>query len=330
MADEVENIVVEIPDPETHEYISQRLQTVELTPNQKKLAERSRIEAEGFFPGNKHLMWLFVKNALQDLRLPVSEEERGQLEPHFSYEFEQDEFLTRYPVVDRATVTVDGTSIEVLYHLPGESIDHEQLDQIQNILSQIGKLSPESLKVVQKIFVVPEDERQDIGGYGKNGRVLRRTIDHHYTAIMMTKRGWNAEIEHRIPGVTNFAGTFTHEMAHIIQDQIPTVLNGFTRSIGYHWIRDFDTTIKKIVLSPGWSVETDKNGIDKYLFHEETGIKSKTGRVPVDLEGLPTSYAGFDSSEDFCESFVAWFFGRPLDKTRQEFFDKMFPDFSES
>lgn len=305
-------------DLSKQQLLTQQILGLPLKPNQINLVESYVSGALYDFPGNERAAFLAAKRNLYHL-------EPEEMKEFESYSFFPEEHPTRTKFIrERQIIKIGDHTIEILNLNPNINLDHDHIRSITKVISMIHNLSPQFSNYLLKIFIILRKDT-DSEDYGKNGYVTRRQSDvtpeglHLNRGIVLTQEGYRSDLGHRIPGVNNLEGTIVHEFGHILHSFNQELTDLFTEALGYHRIEDTQG-----VWTDGWTKIHDPEKEEILFTHKKTGLKSKSGYVVQDLSKLPSSYACFNLSEDICESFVAWLFGKPLDDTRKKIFDDFF------
>lgn len=204
---------------------------------------------------------------------------------------------------------VNGRQITVYNYSEKKPFTDEHIQGAERVFKEFASRFPKILEQVRWILIEDHQLPSAFGDpekYPTNGYALRG-----WSAFQLYPRGMEL-FPFRIPAATNFEGTLTHELTHLIQSE-------FESEWGerFQWAYCFDDEY-----TDQWEVrETPTVGFDgtnKKLFNKETGEMAPQGQFPLQPDQCITFYAKQNMGEDICESMVAYVYDPELLKRVSE------------
>lgn len=170
---------------------------------------------------------------------------------------------------EQLSIQVGGQNIE-LYNF-GVELTPEQTAELQGIMVKFNRSAIRGKLTGLQYILIDDNPKID----PKTNEPRRGSAFNEMSAIALYPRAVSNE-PHRVPNVSNFAGTLSHEVGHILAD------TAFVEK----WKRKF-----------GWEELPD----DEVKVIGDLRVTKRCAQP----ERLISSYAGFSPEEDICESLVA-------------------------
>lgn len=200
--------------------------------------------------------------------------------------------------------TVNGRQITVYNYGKDKPFTDEHIERAQRVFEEFSSHFPQILEQMHWVLV---DDHQlpvafgDPEKYPTNGMAMKSR-----KAFRLFPRGMEL-FPFRIPVVANFDGVLTHEMTHLIEDELEK-----------EWWEKFqwDFCIDHLDEwewrpTPGSTFD----GLNKRPYNKQTGEMAPTAKFPLQPDKCVTFYAKLDWNEDACESMVAYIYNPEMLKT---------------
>lgn len=194
---------------------------------------------------------------------------------------------------EQIEIKIGDNKIEVYNFNREVEFSDKHLEETVHILKKYEEYDPELLKKIKFILINNVQEPSLLDNEEKfplNGRHTKEQ-----NMIELFPRGMRLDIEHRIPGISNFKGTMAHETYHHKVDA--DIVNDWRENFDWDWCHNYPDD---------WLVKETKSG-RKFRLNKKTGrlnFSSFTNSPELCLN----DYAQSDIDEDICDSAVATFF----------------------
>lgn len=191
---------------------------------------------------------------------------------------------------EQVEFAINGRQITVYNFNRDKLFTDEHVERAKKAFQQLLARFPKVFDEIRWVLiddVQPPSLLADDYLYPTNGTAMRE-----HRAFRFMPRGTEL-MPHRVSAVTNFEGTFVHELGHLIQSEF----EGEWRE-KYKWQYCFDHEDE-------WEVRKAQNGENRW-FNKETGEMAPQGQFPLQPEQCVTSYARQNMGEDICDSLVAY------------------------
>ena len=198
---------------------------------------------------------------------------------------------------EQVEIDVNGKGVTVYNFDRGSWFDEEHIKLATSVL---GKFTSRFPSVLDKVSWILVDDIQltsafgDPENYPTNGGALRE-----FSAFQLYPRGMEL-IPHRVEAVTNFTGTLTHELTHLIASEFEDEWKD-----KFKWAGCLD-------YPEDWELRPTPEGQDRKFYNKKTGEMSPQNQFPLEPDQCVNYYAKQNMSEDICESMVAYLFDPEL------------------
>ncbi|MBI2028690.1 MAG: hypothetical protein HYT07_03735 [Candidatus Levybacteria bacterium] len=224
----------------------------------------------------------------------------------------KDWFLTEYwrkkgQPNEQVEFTIDNSPITLYNWNEEQPFTERHIEEAKKALQELGSRFPQILNNLRWILIEDHQEPSLLGDpnkYPANGNSWSR-----WKTFRLFPRGMSFE-PHRIQKASNFEGTLTHELTHLIVD-------GFRKE----WNEKFKWELCDSYPNE-WELKESPDGKKKVYFHKNTGEMAPQWRFPLQPEQCINYYAKQNTDEDICESMVAYIYDSELlEKASQDKLD---------
>lgn len=176
-------------------------------------------------------------------------------------------------------------------------------EHIARMQKALGELTSRFPQVVDKIRWILIDDNAPASAFGDPERFpLNGDAMLQWHAFRFFPRGLEF-VPHRVEGVSNFEGTFIHEMTHLIDRDFT---DEWVDKFKWEWCSDYPDD---------WEMRSTPDGTDKKFFNKQTGEMSLQGEFPLQPDQCVTAYSRQNQREDICDSMVAYVYNPDLLKS---------------
>lgn len=178
-----------------------------------------------------------------------------------------------------------------LYNYDEEAFTDNHLKQTEETMKKFFTKFPQAFGKIRWIII---DDKQSPSYFGDEEKYPYNGETEKSLKLLRLYPRALKSIQHRIPSVSNLKGTLTHELAHLVNDQIASEWN---KHFLWKSCRDFPND---------WQERPTSDWTGKKFFNRYTGEMSPWGEIPMQPEQCVTEYAKGNVREDIADSVVAF------------------------
>lgn len=195
--------------------------------------------------------------------------------------------------------TINGRQITVYNYNQDKPFTDDHIQRTSRVFQELASRFPKILDQLRWVLI---DDYQIPSAFGDPEKYPTNGSAHRdWKAFRLYPRGTELT-PHRIAAATNFDGTLTHELTHLIESE-------FEPEWGerFKWGYCFDDGYKD-----EWEARLTPDGSMKRLFNKKTGEMSPQGQFSFQPDQCVTFYAKQNMNEDIAESMVAYIYDPEL------------------
>lgn len=170
----------------------------------------------------------------------------------------------------------------------------KHIKEATDVLQKYANYDPNLLKGI-KFLLLEDKQNSDMLESNEKFPVSGRNLP-EWGAIRIDPRGMRMDIEHRVPGLSNFKGTFAHEIFENIKDK--KLFNEWRKDFEWDYCSDYPDE---------WDVRKAKDDFHLIYTNKKTGQLS-FGMFTTKPELCLNDYTKVNMKEDICDSAVAALF----------------------
>lgn len=194
---------------------------------------------------------------------------------------------------------INGRQVTVYNWSSEKPFTDEHIERATRVFQELSSKYPQLLDQIKWVLI---DDLQLPSAFGDSEKYPTNGFAHRsWGAFQLYPRGMDL-MPHRVAAATNFDGTLTHELTHLIQSD-------FEEEWGerFKWAYCFDDEYKD-----EWEARLTPDGSMKRPFNKKTGEMSPQGQFPLQPDQCVTFYAKQNMGEDIAESMVAYVYDPEL------------------
>lgn len=192
---------------------------------------------------------------------------------------------------------IGDSSVTVYNYNKDEPFTDEHIKKAQRVLELLSSHFPQVLQKCRWILIDEEQTKSIFGDsikYPLNGQGLKS-----WSGVRLYTRGTEF-MPHRIAATSNFEGTLTHELGHLINEQFAEEWED-----KFKWLYCYE-------FPDQWELRPVPEGEGKRFFNKQTDEMAPQGRFAVQPEQCVNYYAKQTPEEDIAESIVAYIYDPDL------------------
>ncbi len=204
--------------------------------------------------------------------------------------------------VEQIEFGINGRQVTVYNYNQEKPFTDEHIERASKVFQEFAARFPQILDQLRWVLI---DDHQLPSAFGDPEKYPTNGLAHKsWRAFQLYPRGMEL-IPHRVAAATNFDGTLTHELTHLIQGE-------FEDEWGekFKWGYCFDDENQD-----EWEPRLTPDGSMKRPFNKKTGEMSPQGQFSMQPDQCVTFYAKQNMGEDIAESMVAYVYDPELLKT---------------
>jgi len=210
---------------------------------------------------------------------------------------------------EQVEFTINGRQVTIYNWSSEKPFTDEHIERVTRVFQELSSKYPQILDQIRWVLI---DDFQLPSAFGDPEKYPTNGFAHRsWRAFQLYPRGMDL-MPHRVAAATNFDGTLTHELTHLIQSD-------FEAEWGdrFKWAYCFDDEYKD-----EWEARLTPDGSMKRPFNKKTGEMSPQGQFSLQPDQCVTFYAKQNMGEDIAESMVAYIYDPDtLQTISQEKFD---------